>query len=65
MITSIRVVVACLSAAAVGSPWHGDYIRHGAGPDGHSDNEVEAMLAAVLRDVAGLAFSADERAPRP
>jgi len=51
-----RVVVACLSAAAVGYALLGDYIRHGADLDGHSADEVEAMLVEVLRDVARLAF---------
>jgi AcrR family transcriptional regulator len=51
-----RVVVACLSAVAVGYALLGDYIRHGTGLDGHSDDEVEAMLANVLRDVGQLAF---------
>jgi AcrR family transcriptional regulator len=51
-----RVVVACLSAAAVGYAVLGDYIRHGTGLDGHSSDEVEAMLVDVLRDVARLAF---------
>ena len=50
------IVVACLSAAAVGYALLGDYIRHGAGLDGCSDDEAEAMLVAVLRDVARLAF---------
>lgn len=50
-----RVVVACLSAA-VGYALLGDYIRHGTGLDGHSNDEVEAMLVEVLRDVARLAF---------
>ena len=52
-----RVVVACLSAIAVGYALLGDYIRHGTGLDGHSADEVETMLMAVLRDVARLAFS--------
>jgi len=51
-----RVVVACLSAIAVGYALLGDYIRHGTGLDGHSADEVETMLMAVLRDVARLAF---------
>jgi TetR/AcrR family transcriptional regulator, repressor for neighboring sulfatase len=51
-----RVVVACLSAVAVGYALLGDYIRHGTGLDGYSDDEAEAMLVAVLRDVARLAF---------
>jgi AcrR family transcriptional regulator len=52
-----RVVVACLSAAAVGYALLGDYIRHGTGLDGHSEDEVEAMLVEFLRDVARLAVS--------
>jgi AcrR family transcriptional regulator len=51
-----RVVVACLSATAVGYALLGDYIRHGTGLDSHSGDEVEAMLVEVLRDVARLAF---------
>jgi AcrR family transcriptional regulator len=51
-----RVVVACLSAIAVGYALLGDYIRHGTGLDCHSADEVETMLVAVLRDVARLAF---------
>ena len=51
-----RAVVACLTAATVGYAVLGDYIRHGSGLDGCSDDEVEAMLVAVLRDVARLAF---------
>jgi TetR/AcrR family transcriptional regulator, repressor for neighboring sulfatase len=58
-----RVVVTCLSATAVGYALLGDYFRHSAGLDGHSADEVEAMLVDVLRDVAGLAFSADDPAP--
>jgi hypothetical protein len=50
-------VVACLSAATVGYAVLGDYIRHGTGLDGHPDDEVEALLVEVLRDVARLAFS--------
>ena len=52
-----RIVVACLSAATVGYALLGDYIRHGTGLDGHPDDEVEALLVEVLRDVARLAFS--------
>ena len=51
-----RVVVACLSAATVGYALLGDYIRHGTGLDGISDDEVEAVLVDVLRDVARLAL---------
>ena len=51
-----RVVVACLSAATVGYALLGDYIRHGTGLDGISDDEVEALLVDVLRDVARLAI---------
>ena len=51
-----RAVLACLTAATVGYAVLGDYIRHGSGLDGCSDDEVEAMLVAVLRDVARLAF---------
>ncbi len=47
-----RIVVACLSAAATGYALLGDYIRHGTGLEGHPDEEVEAMLVEVLRDVA-------------
>jgi TetR/AcrR family transcriptional regulator, repressor for neighboring sulfatase len=52
-----RVVVACLSATAVGYALLGDYIRHGTGLDDRPDDEVEALLVDVLRDVARLAFS--------
>jgi len=51
-----RIVVACLSAVAVGYALLGDYIRHGTGLDDHPADEVEAMLVEVLRDVARLAF---------
>ena len=51
-----RVVVACLSAATVGYALLGDYIRHGTGLEGRPDEEVEAMLVDVLRDVARLAL---------
>ena len=51
-----RIVVACLSAATVGYALLGDYIRHGTGLDGRPDDEVEALLVEVLRDVARLAF---------
>ena len=52
----VRAVIACLTAATVGYAVLGDYIRHGSGLDGCSDEEAEAMLVAVLRDVARLAF---------
>jgi AcrR family transcriptional regulator len=52
-----RIVVACLSAATVGYALLGDYIRQSTGLDGHPDEEVEALLVAVLRDVARLAFA--------
>ncbi len=51
-----RVVVACLSAATVGYALLGDYIRHGTGLDGISDDKVEALLVDVLRAVARLAI---------
>jgi TetR/AcrR family transcriptional regulator, repressor for neighboring sulfatase len=51
-----RVVVACLSAATVGYALLGDYIRLGTGLDDRPDDEVEALLVEVLRDVARLAF---------
>jgi AcrR family transcriptional regulator len=51
-----RAVVACLTAATVGYAVLGDHIRHGSGLDDCSDAEAEAMLVAVLRDVARLAF---------
>ncbi len=51
-----RIVVACLSAVAVGYALLGDYIRHGTGLDGDSDDEVEALLLDVLRDIGRLAF---------
>lgn len=51
-----RVVVACLSAATAGYALLGDYIRHGTDLDGRPDDEVEALLVAILRDVARLAF---------
>jgi TetR/AcrR family transcriptional regulator, repressor for neighboring sulfatase len=51
-----RIVVACLSAATVGYAVLGDYIRHGTGLDERPDDEVEAMLVEVLRDVARLAL---------
>jgi AcrR family transcriptional regulator len=51
-----RIVVACLSAVAVGYALLGDYIRHGTGLDDRTDDEVELMLVEVLRDVARLAF---------
>lgn len=52
----VRAVLACLSAATVGYAVLGDYIRHSTDLDGLSDDEVEVMLVAVLRDVARLAF---------
>jgi TetR/AcrR family transcriptional regulator, repressor for neighboring sulfatase len=51
-----RIVVASLSAVAVGYALLGDYIRHGTGLDGDSDDEVEAMLVDVLRDIGRLAI---------
>ena len=51
-----RIVVACLSATAVGYALLGDYIRQGAGLGSLSDDEVEMLLVEVLRDVARLAF---------
>ena len=51
-----RAVLACLTAATVGYAVLGDYIRHGSGLDGCTDDEAEAMVVAVLRDVARLAF---------
>ncbi|MCU0505777.1 MAG: hypothetical protein MUE82_08400, partial [Chloroflexi bacterium] len=50
-----RAVVTCLSAATVGYALLGDHIRHGTGLDALPDDEAEAMLVAVLRDVARLA----------
>ena len=52
-----RVVVTCLSAATVGYALLGEYIRLGTGLDDRPDDEVEALLVDVLRDVARLAFS--------
>lgn len=52
-----RVVVACLTAATVGYAVLGDYIRHGTGLDDVADDEVEALLVDVLRDVARLAIA--------
>jgi AcrR family transcriptional regulator len=51
-----RIVVACLSAATVGYALLGDHIRHGTDLDGLPDEEVEALMVEVLRDVARLAF---------
>jgi AcrR family transcriptional regulator len=51
-----RAIVACLTAATVGYAVLGDYIRRGSGLGDCSDDEAEAMLVAVLRDVARLAF---------
>ena len=51
-----RIVVACLSAAAVGYALLGDYIRQGTGLASLSDDEVEVLLVDVLRDVARLAL---------
>jgi len=51
-----RIVVACLSATTVGYALLGDHIRHGTDLDGLPDDEVEALMVAVLRDVARLAF---------
>lgn len=55
-----RVVVTCLSATAVGYALLGGYFRHSAGLGGYTDDEVEAMVAEVLHDVAALAWSAGE-----
>ena len=51
-----RIVVACLSAATAGYALLGDYIRHGTGLDDRPDDDVEASLVELLRDVARLAF---------
>jgi AcrR family transcriptional regulator len=53
-----RVVVACLSAATVGFALLGDFIRHGTGLADRPEEDVEALLVAVLKDVASLAFRA-------
>jgi hypothetical protein len=49
-------VVACLSATALGYALLGGYIRHNTGLDGHTADDVEGMLVAVLHDIAQLAF---------
>jgi len=51
-----RIVVACLSATTVGYALLGDHIRHGTDLDGLPDDEVEALMVEVLRDVARFAF---------
>jgi TetR/AcrR family transcriptional regulator, transcriptional repressor of bet genes len=52
----VRVIVACLTAATVGYALFGRYIRHGTNLDEMPDDQVEAALVEVLRDVARLAF---------
>ena len=48
--------MACLSAATAGYALLGEYIRHGTGLDDRSDDDVEALLVQLLRDVARLAL---------
>jgi AcrR family transcriptional regulator len=53
-----RLVVACLSAAVMGYALFGRYLRQGVGLDEEPDDQVEAALVELLRDVARLAFRA-------
>jgi AcrR family transcriptional regulator len=58
-----RLVVACLSAAVMGYALFDRYLRQGVGLDDEPDEQVEAALVDLLRDVAKLAFdqTADHR----
>jgi AcrR family transcriptional regulator len=51
-----RTIVMCLAAATIGYALLGEYIRHGTGLDSEPDEQVEAALVEVLRDVARSAF---------
>jgi len=54
----IRLVVACLSAAVMGYSLFDRYLRQGVGLEDMPDEQVEAALVDLLRDVARLAFRA-------
>lgn len=51
-----RLIVACLSAAVMGYALFGRHIRQGVGLEDVPDEQAEAALVDVLRDVARLAF---------
>jgi AcrR family transcriptional regulator len=53
-----RLVVACLSATVMGYGLFDRYIRQGVGLEDVPDEQVEAALVDLLRDVARLAFRA-------
>jgi hypothetical protein len=50
--------VACLSATVMGYALFDRYIRQGVGLDDEPDEQVEAELVELLRNVARLAFRA-------
>jgi len=51
-----RLVVACLSAAVMGYALFDRYIQQGVGLEDEPDEQIEAALVDLLRDVARLAF---------
>jgi len=52
-----RVVVACLSSLTLGYALFGDFVRRGTGLDDRPNDELDAAIQEVLREIAGLAFS--------
>lgn len=51
-----RVVVACLSSLTMGYVLFGELVRRGTGLDGEPQEEVEAAIVEVLRDIAASTF---------
>jgi len=51
-----RVIVASLASLTLGYAIFGQFVRRGTGLDGLPDDEVEAALIEVLRDMVGMAL---------
>jgi AcrR family transcriptional regulator len=51
-----RILVACLSAAAMGYALFGEIIRRGTGLDGEPEEAVEAQIVAALQDFSRAAL---------
>jgi AcrR family transcriptional regulator len=51
-----RVVVACLSSLVMGYALFGELVRGGTGLGGEPQEEVEAAIVEVLRDIAASTF---------
>ncbi len=55
-----RVIVACLSSLTLGYALFGQFVRRGTGLDDVPDEQLEAAILDVLREIMALAF--DEKA---